>query len=128
MNNNGLDASITLFLIDSGNIDSSIIFRTVHFTASTLARYHNLRGSEGLRRQQSLFQNTVDPQNSSCELENKNFKERNDSDRNLHHAVTSEPDAKKGILKNPMSPLGFRMLLSYNPKALRCIVKLRLQQ
>lgn len=55
MTNHGLRSSMTSLLVEAGHSDSSIILRTGHSNTTTLARYHNLRGAEGLRQQESLF-------------------------------------------------------------------------
>lgn len=49
MTNHGLRSSMTILLKGAGNSDSSIILRTGHSNVTTLARYHNLRGTEGYR-------------------------------------------------------------------------------
>lgn len=48
MPNYGLQSSRKSLLLDAGNTDSSIILRTGHFSASTLARHHKLKGTNGL--------------------------------------------------------------------------------
>lgn len=56
LTNDGLRASMKSLLIDTGHTDSSIILCVCQSNTTTLARYHNLRGKEGLRQQKSLFQ------------------------------------------------------------------------
>lgn len=91
MTNHGLRSSMTSLLIDAGHTDSSIILRTGHSSATTLARYHNLRGSEGLRQQHSLFQDTGKELNE-CEPDPKRYKDNNES--SPHKEGITDPTAK----------------------------------
>lgn len=65
LTNYGLRSSMTSLLTDAGHTDSSKILHTGHSNTTTLARYHHLRGNEGLRHQESLFQTTADEHLSS---------------------------------------------------------------
>lgn len=57
MINHRIRFSMTALLINEDHTDSSIILSISHLSATTLARYHNLKGLEGCWQQQSSFQN-----------------------------------------------------------------------
>lgn len=58
--NHGSRGTMITFLVEAGHPDCSIILRSGHADATTVTRYHNLRGAEGLRQQISILEGKKD--------------------------------------------------------------------